>query len=254
MRGFRWVPVALFLVFFAGVAWACGDGEEEEEAPPAATSPAGEAPDAREDTEAPEVSEGGGEFGDLTRKFGGVAFKATYEISGLDEMGGGTMTWYKKGDNMRIDIESEVEGEEMSAIIITRPDQSYFCTQIPELGEGTCLETPGEAGEGVGEFVGDLEDILADPEAEVVSTSGRKIAGEDADCFTVRMLALDEETEVCLTDDGVPLSIKTTAGGVEMSFEATDFSHDVSDDDFEPPYPISEGFPGLPDIDIEFDE
>jgi hypothetical protein len=249
MRGFRWLLVALLLVFSAGVAWACGGDEEEDETgAPVATSPAEETPEAREGPE------DGGEFADLAQKFGGATFKVTYEMSGLGEIGGGTMTWYKKGDSTRMDIESEIEGQKVSAVIITRPDQSYFCTEIPGLGEGSCLETSDDDAEGVGDVVADLEDVLSDPDADVVSTGSRNIAGEDADCFTVRMLELETETEVCTTEDGVPLSMRSTMEGEELSLEAIDFSRDVSDDDFEPPYPIGEGFPGLPDIDIDLGE
>jgi hypothetical protein len=48
--------------------------------------------------------------------------------------------------------------------------------------------------------------------------------------------------------------MRSTMEGEELSLEAIDFSRDVSDDDFEPPYPSGEGFPGLPDIDIDLDE
>lgn len=250
MRGFRWLLVGLLLVFSAGVAWACGGDGDEGDGAPAATSPAGEAP---EEGDTSEAREDGGDSVDLTRKFGGATFKATYELSGsgLGEVADGTMTWYKKGDSMRIDMEIEVEGEQFGTIIITRPDQSYFCTRIPALGdEGSCMEEPGEPAEGVGEVIGDLDDLLSDPEVDVESTGGRKIAGEDADCFAVSTFGLDGETEVCVSEDGVPLSMSTTVEGAEILMEATDFSRDVSDDDFEPPYPVGEGFPGLPDIDF----
>ena len=254
MRSSRWLLVALLLVFSAAVALACGGDGDEGDGAPAATSPAGEAP---EEGDTSEARDDGGDSVDLARKFGGATFKATYELSGsgLGELAEGTMTWYKKGDSSRIDIEIEVGGEQMSTSIITRPDQSYFCTRIPAVAdEGSCMEAPGEPAEGVGEVIGDLEGLLNDPEVDVESTGGRKIAGEDADCFTVDTFGLDGETEVCVSEDGVPLSMRTTMEGAEIQMEATDFSDDVSDDDFEPPYPVGEGFPGLPDIDIDFSE
>jgi hypothetical protein len=244
--------VAILVVFSSALVWACGDDDEDEAERPAATSPAGEIMDA---DESPEAREDGGEAADLAGRFGEATFKVTYELT-VDGDGGmddGTMTWYKKGDNLRIDIDSEIEGEQVTAIIIDRPDQSYFCTKIPGLAEGgTCLEAPGASGEGIGEIVGEVEGVLGDPDVDMVSIGSREIAGEDADCFRVTPPGSEGESEYCVSEDGVPLSINTTAAGVETSMEAVEFSSDVSDDDFEPPYPVGEDF--LPGLDIDIDD
>jgi hypothetical protein len=244
MRRSRWLLVVLFVVISSLLAWACGGGGKEEPGAataPAATSPAGETPEAQG---------GGGQFGDLAGKFGKATFKVTYELTsgagaGVTE---GSMTWYKKGDNLRMDMSGEFEGQQTSAIFIIRPDKSYFCTSVPEMGEaGSCFTTSGAEGEGVGEIATELEKTLTDPNVDVVSTSSRNIAGEDAKCYTVRSPDIEGEAEVCLNNEGVPLFTKETVGGEEMSLEATDFSRDVSDGDFEPPYPVSEELPSLPE-------
>lgn len=74
MRVSRWLLVVLFVVFSAGLAWACGGEEEEEAGAPAATSPAGETPEARED-------------GDVDA--GGEAFDDVRVPAGADETGSG---------------------------------------------------------------------------------------------------------------------------------------------------------------------
>jgi hypothetical protein len=263
MRYSKRLLLVVLVVLSSLLVWACGGEEEEGPRPPeapTATSPAEKTPLAGETPavdKTPEAREDGGEFGDLAQRFAKATFKATYELSTSAEgqVTEGTMTWYKKGDSLRIDIEGEVEGEQMSASIITRPDQAYFCMQIPEMVEGcSCFSAPGAPGEGVGEIISGLEEALTDPEVDVVSTSSRRVAGQDADCFTVRSPEFEGDGEICLTEEGIPLSFKGTTEGVKTSIEATDFSRDVSDDDFEPPYPVSEGFPGLPGIDSEMNE
>jgi hypothetical protein len=241
MRRSKWLLVVSFVVISSVLAWACGGGGEEKPSgptAPAATSPAGKTPTVGE---TPQAQAGGSEFTGLADKFGKATFKVTYQLSG----GGatpsqGTMTWYKKGDNMRMDIAGEVQGQQENVILIIRPDTSYYCTSAPEVGEGgTCFSAPSEAGQGVTQTAAELEKTLTDPSVDVLSTSSRNIAGEDAKCYTVSSPNIEGQAEMCLSGDGVPLSTKETAGGVETTMEATDFSHDVSDSDFEPPYPVS---------------
>jgi hypothetical protein len=250
MRRSRWFLIAVFVVVSSMLMWACGgDGNEEPGAAtePAATSAAGETPEAGK---TPEAGGDTGQFADLASKFKNATFKVTYEVGGSATREGveGTMVWYKKGDNLRIDISGTFEGEKMNAVLITRPDQSYFCTDAPEMGEGgSCFATPGETGGGASEIIGGLEEALSDPEVEVVGTESREIAGEAAQCFTTRSSGSQGESEVCLSNDGVPLLSKSVLAQGDMVLEAADFSRDVSDSDFEPPYPVSEDIPVVPD-------
>jgi hypothetical protein len=247
MRRSKWFLLVSFVLISSMLAWACGGGGEEKPSgptAPAATSPAGKTPAAGETPtvgETPEAQAGGGEFSGLADKFGKATFKVTYQLSG----GGaaatqGSMIWYKKGDNLRMDIAGEVAGQQGNVILIILPDTTYYCTSAPEMGEsGTCFSAPSEAGQGVSQTAADLEKTLTDPNLEVVSTSSRSIAGEDAKCYTVRSPDIEGEAELCMSGDGVPLFSKETVQGAETTMEATDFSHNVSDSDFEPPYPVS---------------
>jgi len=247
MRRSRWLLVLSFVVISSLLAWACGGGGEEKPAAataPAATSQAGETPEAGQ---TPEAQEGDGEFGDLANKFAQATFKATYTLTEEGGLTEGSMTWYKKGDSLRMDFAGETEGQQMSAIFIMLPDKSYLCTATPEIAEGgSCYATTGTEGQGVSEMAAELESTLTDPSVEIVSTSSRKIAGQDAKCYTVRSPDIEGDSEICLSEEGAPLSTKETVEGAETSMEATDFSRDVSDSDFEPPYPISEDISGTP--------
>jgi hypothetical protein len=242
--------IAVLVVVSSMLMWACGGGGNEEPGAatePAATSPAEETPEA---ATTPQSGGDTGQFAELASQFKNATFKVTYKISGSATREGvdGTMVWYKKGDNLRIDISGTLQGERMNAVIITRPDQSYLCTETPGVGEGgTCYSTPGESGQGAGQVISSLEEALADPNVEILGTESREIAGQTAKCFTMRSAGSAGESEVCLSNDGAPLLSKAALAQGEMVLEATDFSRDVSDSDFEPPYPVSEVAPGLSD-------
>jgi hypothetical protein len=255
MRRSRWLLVVLFVVLSSVLAWACGGDEEDEPGAttaPATTSPAEGTAPAAETPEAgrtPQAQGDVGEFADLVGKFEKATFKATYQVSssGTEQGFEGTLVYYKKGENLRMDVESEIAGEQSSAILISLPDKSYFCSEIPELGEGaTCFETPAEVGTGIGETISGLYEELSNPDVEILSTEGREVAGQELDCFIVRSPEFEGESEVCTNEIGAPLATKVTSGSEVITMEAIAFSVEVSDEDFEPPYPISEGIPGLP--------
>ena len=240
MRRSRWLLVLSFVVISSLLAWACGGGGEEKPSgptAPAATSPAGETPQAQGD---------GGEFGDLAEKFAKATFKVTYkpvtyQLSREDQAFVGTMILYKKGDKLREDFESETGGQKTSTTVITTPDKSYVCREAPQGGEGgTCWSAPSGAAGGGGDVIGEFVKTLTNPNLVIVSTSSRQIGGENAKCYTIRSSEFEGDAEVCLSNEGVPLFTKSTVQGVETAVEGTDFSHDVSDSDFEPIYPVSE--------------
>jgi hypothetical protein len=243
MWRYRWLLVPSFVVICSLLTSACGGGGGEK--PGAATPPAGNTPEA---AATPGGEGGGGQFGDLGQKFAAATFKAVYEIksSGEGQDFSGTMTLYKKGDNLREDLEAESGGEKTSLAFITTPDTSYMCSGATDTEAATCFSAPTEAGQGPEQMVADIEALLTDPSVDIVSTSSRNIAGEDADCYTLQSPEIEGEAEICLSDEGVPLSTTSAAQGVETTLLATDFSRDVSDSDFVPPYPVSEDLSGTP--------
>jgi len=248
MRRSRWLLVLSAVVIYSVLASACGGGGGEKPGTataPAATSPAGNTPGAGN---TPRAQGNGGQFGDLSQKFQNAVFRATYEVksSGGNQDSSGTMTLYKKGDNLRQDLEGGRLGENRIGIFITLPDRYYVCTNDPQMGGGTCLLKPNSSGQGAVEIIARVEEVLTNPNVDIVSTSSRDIAGEDATCYTLQSPQIEGNAEVCLNSEGVPLSSTSTAKGVETSVVATAFSRDVSDSDFEPPYPVSEASPSPP--------
>jgi hypothetical protein len=233
MRRSKWLLLVSLVFISSMLTWACGGEEQKPSGPtaPAATSPV---------EETPQAQAGGGEFGGLADKFGKATFKVTYQVStGGATPTQGSITWYKKGDNLRMDIAGGILGQQVSSVLIIRPDISYICS------EGSCFEVPAIAG-GYSALVTQVEKALTDPSVNVLSTSSRNIAGEDAKCYTVSGPGIEGQAETCLSGEGVPLYAKEMALGVETTMEATDVSRDVSDSDFEPPYPVSGELPSTP--------
>jgi hypothetical protein len=241
MRFPKWLVLLSLIVASSMLAWACGGGGDNKS--PTQTSPAGPTAAAGE-TPQPAGTPQAGQFSGLSDKFAQANFKATFDVKSTGGTQGdfsGTLIMYKKGDLLREDFQSESAGTTTTATYITTPDKSYVCSPASQAGESdTCFAAATQAGEGAGQIVADLEKVLTDSSLEVVSTSTRNIAGEDADCYTIRSSGLDGEAEICLSKEAVPLYTKSTAQGAESTLEATAFSREVSDSDFQPPYPITD--------------
>jgi hypothetical protein len=72
----------------------------------------------------------------------------------------------------------------------------------------------------------------------------------DATCFTVRSdISGLGEGEVCFSEEGLLLLLRSETNGDSLTFEATSVSTDVTDADFELPYDILE-IPDLGDFEI----
>jgi hypothetical protein len=79
-----------------------------------------------------------------------------------------------------------------------------------------------------------------------VDISEGEIEGQDAICLSAEVSDPEGEGEgqFCFTNDGIPLlytgEFSGPDGAAAWHMEATSFSRDVSDADFEPPYPVEE--------------
>lgn len=242
----------LAILAFLGVAGAavfgaaCGGDEEEA---PRATEPAGGEPTR------PSGDEGGGaDLGDLQDLVGSIedaTFKVTLELSGdaAAELGEGEMVWYQKPPRTRFDIRGTSDGDEFSFSLINTPDASYMCTSIPGAG-GACFQSEGDVSSempftGLTDIVEGLDEEITAGDVEVGGRSERRIAGVDAVCWEVK--SPEGDGTFCASKSGVPLLIEVASAEGTFRLEATDFSDDVSDGDFEPPYEVTEGGPfGLP--------
>jgi hypothetical protein len=244
------------------LASACGDDDDEDgaagdAAAGATTSTAAATPAA---TQSGDDSAGGGtsssagasddgdaatanDFESLFSTFGQADYVVTFEIETAIEgqSFSGEWTWFRDvaGERSRFDIDSDVAGESVTATVITTPDESFFCA------EGSCLRIPA----GAASPFPDLSELFTDQVTSIddavlagsVSDAGtRNIGGVEARCFTFEAPEEDvAKGETCVTAEGVPIYAAWSSDEGEFRLEAVSYSNSVSDDDFEPPFPVT---------------
>jgi hypothetical protein len=270
--------ITLVLTLLAGLALvafaACGGGDDDDDSTntPTATSEssgngddggddgddgdatATDEPDGGDDGDDDDGGDGGSDnpladIQNLTGDLDQVTGRVTYEV--LDSDGDtSTMTFYSAPGKSRFD---QGEGDDATSYITTE-DSTYICT----VSESSCLQYPGGgAGAGLGFglatfFTGDTIAAYAAIAAAAgvdIDTSNESYAGIDAECFSWSDDGEDGigTGKMCFGgDNGILLFEEFVDDGVTTTrFEATEVSEDVSDSDFEPPYPVMT-IPGLP--------
>ena len=167
---------------------------------------------------------------------------------------GGKMVLYSKPPKNRTDFNTTENGQATNVIVISTPDKDYFCTAAGAAGGNVCVasapSTSNQLTAGLGLF-----SAFSDPEAiksEIdklgsgvkIETSSKKIAGVSGNCFSASGdLGSGEQGkgEFCFADNGLLLSVMS-----ESSKDSTKFSlvasetGNVSDKDFDPPYPVTD--------------
>jgi hypothetical protein len=250
--------IALVLTLFAGTALlafaACGGGDDNASntATGAAHNTATAKPgaDTTKTEEATATPEGTGSANDVLselQSFGNdiqqVTGKVTYtstDTAAGETPKASTFTYYSKDKNSRLDT---VDSDGSTTALISTPDITYVCTSsdqtcIAETGAGASLGGLGVFG---GVFSGAYIDALisaAEAQGIDVGKSSENIAGTDATCFSGNDNG--DIGKFCFSGDGLMLlSDNTSADGSSSRIEATSFSSDVSDSDFEPLYPVT---------------
>lgn len=259
MSRIRWMPLAGLVLGATLTFGACG-GDDKKDDGGTAKTPATERT-ASGDADPTKTSDGGTASGDLkelqklAEKFAESTFQAVYTVAGGEAgspLQDGTITIYKDGPNkLRFDIKAEQDGEVFEGAFIQSDTGSYFCIVGGEFGallgdeagDGICTKSdPQDPSNPVASLADEFGDLDIG-NVEIKSKEDRKIAGQDGTCYVVFDKDVNETTTTCFNDDGVLLAIESQAAD-GLSFEATSVEGDVSDSDFEPPYPVQE-IPGL---------
>ena len=238
---FRGVTLAAVLALMLGIAAGCKSSKKDSgggKTPAAAESPSA-------DKTPTDGGDGGnGELNDLEKLASqaaeGVTGKVTYKYT--SETAGQTSeaewTLVQRPPDSRYEIASTEGGQETRTIVIQSGGKSYIC--ISGGGNESCLASnTGETEAQTAPFAPlfDVPRGLADSGLGPNDTSEREIGGVQAKCFSVDQYA-GGATEVCFSDGGLLLYLKTESGGNSFTMEATSASSDVSDADFEPPYEV----------------
>ena len=206
-------------------------------------------------TPAASAASGSGDAGELQKvaaKFKDATFHAVYAPSGSTTdlpLGGvpssvriSELTLVKDGqDKLRFDMRGARDGEAFYLSLIQNGADSYQCfpgqpaTATAGSAAGVCVNTSAYPTNPVGKISKSFGNF-GTGNVEIQDKSERKIAGEDATCHTVLDKDANEVNTTCFSDDGVLLA--------NAGFEATSVERHVSEEDFNLPYPITDG-PGL---------
>lgn len=175
----------------------------------------------------------------------GVTAKVAYHFSSGSGAGMIEADWLlvQRPPDSRFEMTSKAGTQISRTIIISFEDKMYLC--VSSAGQESCLQTESDQGEAQS---APFEPLFAIPQAiaddvegaGITDRSEREIAGLDATCYSVQGTPVGGEGEVCFSDDGLLLYLRTQSAGATTTYEATEVSTDVSDDDFEPPFPVTE--------------
>ena len=181
------------------------------------------------------------EFAQLLRQRDNEQYRIRYEFTtrAAGQEFAGALTWIRAADGReRFETSSEQAGEAFTLILI-RDAAGELLTCFEVGGFASCFEgEDGLAGE-IPNPTQVIFDHVLDPAGitDARRTSTREIAEIEATCYEVD--AGDGTSEACIGEGGVVLSANWTASnGDGGGFEASEFSTDVSDEDFEPAGPI----------------
>ncbi len=260
MSKFRWLLLGSIVVASTLAFAACGggdddDGEDGGDNTPAASETTSSDGDETAEAEPTEEDDGEGNSGNgegdkdellaLGQAFLESTFQATYEVTSVGDAGAGIsgITIFKDGENLRFDITGETEGQPIDATFITAGEASFLCftgdfvETLGFEGEGVCTESAADDPTNpVGSLTDEFEITEEDLEdTEILGREEREIAGQDAICYQTTSPDSGEST-VCISEDGVLLGVESA----DTNFTATEVSDEVSDGDFDPPYPVEE--------------
>ena len=250
----RWITLSMFIAgAIALLAFSACGGDDNSSNTPAASNTGGAtntggaggsstsgATKTSQATEQPTASTDIlDELSSLGNDIQAITGKVTYNSTDPDGTTS-TITFYSKPPKSRFDT---VDSDGSSTAYIETPDATYICSS----SENACIKSPGSSSDtGLGLFGAlfspqyvDALVSAARAEGIDVQKSSENIAGNDATCFSGT--ETDGSTgKFCFSDSGVLLSEESTDSTGTQKLEATAFSNDVPDSDFDPPYTVTE--------------
>jgi hypothetical protein len=240
------------LIAMLAVVSGCGGGGDDDDGDATEATTEKATDDSDRETATPEEDEGDNgddEGGDASADLKKLAeeyktFTGKVKYTAANFSGDSTltsMTIYQKDGKTRVDIESS----DGNVTMITTPEATFMCS------EGQCIKYPADDESAAASVEGftslfspeQIENDFDLPDGSDLEKSSENIAGIDAVCYSAsgdldEATAGDESGQVCFSESGLLLRLAFEGGGEAGSFEATEAADNVSDGDFEPPFPI----------------
>ena len=152
----------------------------------------------------------------------------------------GTYTLGAKGSTTLFGVKGTIAGGQTTFLLIDDGTNTFTC--IESSGQKQCLKSKSGSG---GSLIGSLsvdgviQSVSQDKTTTVTPVTGQTIAGTKANCFAVKGSGSDGT--LCAADaNGVLLLLDGTFSGNKVSLKATNVNTNPADDDFKPPYTVSE--------------
>jgi outer membrane lipoprotein-sorting protein len=242
----KWTALAIGLSLTAALLalTACGGGDDNATttvtptlAPGQTAGPTAEPTDTPSDT---------GDIASQLAALGNDIETVTAKVTYTDTSSSGdqtTLTIYSKSPNSRYDT---VDSDGSSSAYISTPDVTYICSSSADQADQSCFSSPGTGtgSAGLGLFGGFFSPAIVQAMAAAAQAAGidinktnETIAGTDATCFEGTESGSTDK--FCFSDSGILLETQTTDSSGTSGMVATAVSEDVSDSDFQPPYPVS---------------
>jgi hypothetical protein len=186
-------------------------------------------------TTAAAATASGPNIADVLKAGKATTYKATYKwtITAGGQTTTSEQTWYYKAPNSRFDFSA---GPGATFSVFSLADGTYVCTSAG--GQGFCQKSGDQAAFGQNPAADFALQLQGDPTKFNASFTGTaSIAGQQAQCYTVKALAGGAfgDVSTCYSSAGVPLKTTINSQGSTLVMEATAFSTTVTDADFKLP-------------------
>lgn len=207
---------------------ACGGAA----APSGAAATTAAAATATQSTTAVAATTSGPNIADVLKAGKATTYKATYKwtVTAGGQTTTSEQTWYYKAPNSRFDFSA---GPGAVFSVYSLADGTYVCTSAG--GQSFCQKSADQAALGQNPAADFALQLQGDPTKFNASFTGsQSIAGQQAQCYTVKSLAGGAfgDVSTCYSSTGVPLKTTINSQGSALVMEATAFSTTVTDADF----------------------
>ena len=178
---------------------------------------------------APALTGAAAELASLVARGHDGTYHASYRVAGNDTRGSVEIEVWRKGKLVRQEERITSESRSVVTAAYQLEDRTVLCTRTDEGGGWQCGPGAAVASDGTDPVLGAIVSQLGG--VDVRETERERIGGREARCFSLRESKTAAGSEICLTDRGIPLLLRTG----DAKLELVEFNTTVGDEDLKPP-------------------